>query len=366
MTYRYSSTPSFLRRSFRDNPRRSLWRWLTTAMLALVLTTQSAFAQNSVGMVKVQTKRMTPQLNAYAQVEPTSVLPLNAAETGVVSGLSVAPGMHVRAGQVLAELSGPSIQNLLLQDKANLRSAKAQFDDAQKSLAIQEDQLRIHLSTREMVHQAQSTFSKAQAGLKNAEAQLSAVERMRTVTAPTGGVVLSLSSRNGQLVQAGQPLVTLQSDGSLWLVATYYGNDLRAIRAGMTGQFTPSDSSGVIPVQVAALFASITPGGGEQVALQPTRGHAAWINGESGTVVLHAQSRILPVVPTRALILDQGKWWVMIRNAKGYRAQQVVPGPSQGWNTFIKSGLAPGAKVVTTNAYLLFHSEISEHYQIPD
>lgn len=342
-------------------------RWLPVGMLAMILGMQCAIAQtSSAGLVTVHAERMTPELNAYAQVQPTSTLPLHAAESGVISGLRVKPGMHVRAGEVIARLTGANIQNMLLQDKANLRSAKTQLITAKKSLAILKEQLHAHLSTREMVHREESATAKAQSAVDNAQAQLAAVQRMRTIAAPASAVVLSLNSHNGELLQKGQAVLTLQAEHSLWLVATYYGRQLRAIHVGMKGRFTPADGSAVIPVKVATLHGAMTPGGGEAIALRPTNGHARWINGESGRLRLNAPSRVLPVVPTSALILNQGNWWVLIHTAKGNRAQRVVPGPSEGWNTFIERGLAPGVQVVTANAYLLFHAQISAHYEIPD
>lgn len=71
-------------------------------------------------------------------------------------------------------------------------------------------------------------------------------------------------------------------------------------------------------------------------------------------------------VPTRALVLNQGKWWVMVRTAKGDRAQEVVPGQTQGWETFIVSGLPAGARVVVNNAYLLYHASVLEQFEIPE
>lgn len=345
---------------------KTLSRWLPLAMLAAGSILPSAVAQNQNGFVTVQAQRITQHFNAYARVEPTGTLPVNAAETGVVSGLRLAPGTRVTAGGILATLNGPGITNLLSQDRANLKAARTQASAARQSLAIQREQLRVHLSTREMAHQAASVLAKAQAAVKSAEAQLAAVEAMRTITAPASGVVLTLNSRNGQLLQGGQPVITLETDDSLWLVATYYGSDLQAVHPGMTGRFTPSDGEPGTAVKVAAILPAATTGGGESVALHAVARRAAWRNGESGMVVLDGASRMLPVVPTRALILNQGKWWVMIHTTKGNHAQQVVPGPSEGWNTWVERGITPGTQVITTNAYLLFHSQITEHYQIPD
>lgn len=92
----------------------------------------------------------------------------------------------------------------------------------------------------------------------------------------------------------------------------------------------------------------------------------ARVNGQFGTVTLNGAQRLLPVVPTRALVLDQGKWWVLVRTEKGEQPQAVVPGPAHGWQTVIESGLQPGEQIVVENAYLEFHRGISENYQPPD
>lgn len=348
------------------------FRWFaafvyTAAVFVFVATATSAACQASnANSVAVVLHAFTPHLAAYAQVEPIRVIPVDAAEAGVVEGLKVLPGMRVHAGQVLAHLTGPSLRALLTQSEANVRSARSQLSAAQKTLSIEREQLPSHLTTRQAVHQAESAQAQAQTALDNAQARLASVRSMMTLTAPASGRVLALNSANGQLVSTGQSVITLQPVHGLWLRASYYGAELRAIHVGMTGRFAPSDGGAEIAVRVCSIPGTLAPGGGESIALLPLHPHAAWLSGEAGTVTLHLPQQKLVAVPTRALVLNRGKWWVMVRTAKGARAQQVVPGPVQGWNTFIKSGLAPGTKVVVNNAYLLFHASTTEQFQIPD
>lgn len=316
--------------------------------------------------VAVQVQAVTPHLRAYAQVEPINVVPVDAAENGVVEELRVVPGTHVRAGQALARLGGPAMRTLLMQDEADVRSARSQLDAAQKTLAIDRGQLPSHLTTRQAVHQAESAEAQAQTVLDNAQSRLNAARQMITVTAPAAGTVLAINSPNGQLVSAGQAVVTLQPEGGLWLRADYYGVALSSIRPGMTGRFAPSDGGAPIAVRVCSAPAMLASGGGESIALCPVQQKAAWLSGEAGAVTLDLPAQKLVAVPTRALVLNQGKWWVMVRTAKGDQPQQVVPGPARGWNTFIESGLAPGTRVIVNNAYLLFHASAAEQFQIPD
>lgn len=333
------------------------------AAAAVCATGQSSSDNDA---VMAQVRAVTPHVVAYAQVEPISIVPVSAAEPGVIAGMKIVPGMHVRAGQELARLTGPTINALLLQSGADVRSARSQLEAAQKSLAIEQQQLPTHLTTRQAVHQAEAAEAQAQTTLDNARSHLEAVRQMTTVSAPADGVVLALNSADGALVSAGQAIVTLEPDNGLWLRANYYGADLNAIRVGMTGVFTPANGSAAVPVRVSSIPGTLSVGGAESVSLTPIKGKAALLSGQSGTVTLDLPSRQLVAVPTRALILNKGKWWVMLHTPTGDRAQEVVPGPAQGWDTLIERGLAPSAKVIVNNAYLLFHASIAEQYQIPD
>jgi len=338
---------------------------VVVAFVLIAVVKAAASQASDADLVTVQLHTLTPHVDAYAQVEPISVLPVNAAEAGVVIGLKVFPGMYVRAGQELAHLNGPNMNALLMQSEADVRSAQTQLSTSQKSLAIQREQLLSHLSTREAVHQAEGSVAQAQTAFDNAQGRLKAIRQMTIVSAPTDAIVLALNSADGELVNAGQPIVTLQSSRSLWVKAAFYGVDMAAIHVGMTGRFSPADGNEAIAVRVCAVFGTMTAGGGESIAMVPLHPGAHWLSGEAGTVTLDAPQRKLVAVPTRALILDQGKWWVMVHTAQGDRPQAVVPGPAEGWDTLIERGLAVGTQVVVNNAYLLYHSSISEHYQIP-
>ena len=322
--------------------------------------------RSDMAYVTVRLGKVTPHLEAYGQVEPITVLPVTAAETGVVTGLSVVPGMQVRAGEVLAHLTGPEIETMVLQGRADVRSAQVQLIAARKSLAILQQQLISHLSTRQAVHQAQGALAQAQTNFDNAQSHLQSVRQLMTLTSPLNATILTLSAADGQLVSTGQPILTLQIPGKLWLKAAYYGADAAAIRPGMRGTFSPAGGDETIPVRVREVFGPLAAGGAESVALVPARPGFGWVNGEYGTMRLDLPKRTMVSVPTRALILDQGKWWVLVRTARGDRPQEVVPGPARGWQTFLKSGLKPGAQVVVENAYFLFHRGIAQNYQPPD
>lgn len=341
----------------------------TLAMAWLILGPSALVAEGPFReppYVTAKVVAVTPRLEAYGEVQPITVLPVAAAQPGVIAGLKALPGMHVAAGEELARLEGPQIRTMLAEGRANARSAHAQLIASKNSLAILQQQLISHLSTRQAVHQAESATAQAQTNFDNAQSRLDAARQMVSLMAPASGMVLTVNATNGEIVSAGQPILTLQTAGRLWLKAAYYGADAAAIRAGMMGEFDPVDGSDPIPVRVSAVFGALTAGGGESVALTPATRKFRWMNGEFGMVALHLPEQRLVAVPTRALILSQGKWYVMVHTAQGDHPQAVVPGPARGWQTFLESGLKPQAQVVVENAYLLFHRDIAQRYQPPD
>lgn len=335
--------------------------------------TNRSAAAPEVGTVMVQSRPVTSHLSAYGQVQPIAPVRVRAAEDGAVTAMRVVPGSAIVAGQILASLSGPQIDALLVQRRAAFDAARARFAAAQGLLDIEHLQLALDLSTRQAVASAQSALATAKAEVDSTGADLRAARSLRYLRAPTAGRVLAVNAADGERVTAGQTVLTLQADDRLWLQAAYYGADAAAVRVGMTGAFRPASGGDAMAVRVVAVSASLAADGGESVGLMPVRGAKAnaprprrWLAGEYGTVTLAAGTRSLVAVPTAALVLDHARWYVLVAGPGGVRPQEVVPGPARGWFTFIVRGLSPGQRVVAENAYLEFQRGIAVRYTPPD
>jgi RND family efflux transporter MFP subunit len=318
----------------------------------------AALAAPEAATLTVRARPVARTLRAYGEVRPIAVTRIRAVEPGVVQRL-VLPGERVKAGQVLAVLGGPQAQSLLAQRRGALRAASIQ-------LAADRRKLTAQLVTRQ-------TLAADEAAYAAARGELQVAVQTLTVRAPAGGQVLAVHAADGEQVAVGQPILTLQTSRP-WLIATFYGARALEIVPGMRGRFQPV-SGAAIRVRVKTVSQALGPGGGEQVGLLPVsqdpRGaaaapSAAWRSGQWGTVTLNGPTRPLVAVPTRALILDRARWWVLVRTPGGDRRQQVVPGPTRGWTTYIVKGLRPGERVVVENAFLEFHRGISKRYTPPD
>ncbi|MDE2396345.1 MAG: efflux RND transporter periplasmic adaptor subunit [Burkholderiales bacterium] len=318
--------------------------------------------------VTVQAQAVTQALQAYGQVEPMAVVQVRAAAAGRLSGLRVVPGSVVKAGEVLARLGGPRMQALAVEREQALRSATAREQAALRAVQILRRQLAGQLATRQAVDAAQAESAAAAAAVRSAQAQWQEVRSLQTLQAPAAATVLAVQAADGEEMAPGQALVTLQPAGRLWVRASYYGADAALLHPGLTGRFQPAGSGPAVAVKVATVSSAISADGGLRVGLLPADPAAAsgWINGQWGRITLDGSTTRRVMVPTQSLILDRGQWWVLLHTPAGDRPQQVVPGPAQGWQTAIVSGLAPGQQVVAVDAFLEYHRGIAAHYTPPD
>lgn len=337
-----------------------IWILGTAAFLA------APCARAESGLVTVSAHAVTRHFVSYARVEPIATVSVEATATGVLHDLKTVPGSAVRADRILAVLRGPEIRAALVRAATAVRSAEARVAAAKKTLQADRRQLRGHLITEAAVADATSALARARNALIAANAARAAIRDAAVLRAPVAGTVLAVRAASGERVTAGETVLTLQPKHGLWVKAFYYGPDASAIHAGMTGRFFPSGGGSPVPIKVATVFGSLAPDGGEAVGMSATVGAPDWINGEAGTVTLNGPTRFLVAVPTSALVLDQGQWWVLVQTPAGIRRRAVEPGSVHGWQTYLDRGLEPGDRIVVENAYLRFHRQIAGNYQPPD
>lgn len=339
--------------------------WMATVTLSLctpALATPAIFT--------VHPQRVVSHIRAFARVSPVSRARVRAGLDGRLERLAVVPGCHVRAGQRIGDLGGSRVDARKARDRARMQAARSAEHDLRDALDIARDRLAQGLSTHQAVDRANEAFAWARARRVAAQQAWREDQALSELRAPASGAVVSVMAHAGERVRAGQALVLVQPDHDLMLTASVYAPDARRrLHAGMRGRFLPDDGSPAMAVRIAHLPPRLRPDGAQPVTLVPIRPLApadAWVSGETGTVQLEEQPVKRILVPTRALILDRGRWWVLLHTARGDRRRAVVPGARHGDRTVIVDGLAPGMQVVVDHAYRRFHRGIAHHYQVQD
>jgi membrane fusion protein (multidrug efflux system) len=112
------------------------------------------------------------------------------------------------------------------------------------------------------VRLAQARLGAAQAARDNAQLQLSYTR----ITAPVSGIVSRKQVEVGQLVQAGQPLLTVVSDTGVWVTANFKETQLNDIKVGQDVDLE-IDAYGSAPVK--GKVESLSAATGAKFALLP-------------------------------------------------------------------------------------------------
>src|SRR5262249_24651692 len=109
-----------------------------------------------------------------------------------------------------------------VQSESNLRAQQALVSSLQKQVEAAQADLNMALANTHQAHAAESTVASVRAQLANAEAQLKEAEvrlGYTKVYAPVTGTVSVRAAREGEVLTAGQPIVTIVDFGDTWVRA---------------------------------------------------------------------------------------------------------------------------------------------------
>lgn len=133
---------------------------------------------------------------------------------GRVASRTAELGMSVGRGQVLATLDPTDSQSEVLSAEAEVKSAEAAEGLARSELKRQQALFDKHFVARARVEEAEANWRAAAAKLNVATTALTTARNRLTYTellAPDDAIVSAVSANAGQVVEAGQPIVTLAS-----------------------------------------------------------------------------------------------------------------------------------------------------------
>ncbi|MDH4411700.1 MAG: efflux RND transporter periplasmic adaptor subunit [Rhizobium sp.] len=131
---------------------------------------------------------------------------------GRITTRAVDVGDVVKAGQVLMTLDTTSLELAVRQAEADLASAKAKLELADVNARRQATLLKTQATTRERLEEAEQTAEAAEATVRQKEADLTKAREQTSyasIIAETDGVVSAVNAEVGQVVAAGQSVVTI-------------------------------------------------------------------------------------------------------------------------------------------------------------
>jgi cobalt-zinc-cadmium efflux system membrane fusion protein len=291
--------------------------------------------------------------NAYAEIGA----PVAARAVRVLA----APGQHVRAGQVLAELRSLDLGRT----RGEHRQAEARVELARRSLERKRNLAQERITPLREVQEAEAELRSAEAALQAARGALDALgadagssdTARLLLRTPVSGTVIDRHLVRGAVTDPTEALFKVGDLSVLWLVAHAPERDAVRVRLGararvaipalpgtsLSGRVTMVGaqvdvSSRTIPVRIEV----DNPSG----VLRPGMSATAWLPVGEGTAVL--------AVPAAALQRVEDKWSAFIPQGEdAFEIRPVGRGRDLGGEVEILSGLRAGETVVVDGAFLL-------------
>jgi RND family efflux transporter MFP subunit len=293
-------------------------------------------------------------------IEAQSQVNVSFRTAGKIAARLVEVGDQIRADQVLARLDPQEQRANLANAQAALTSAEALLTQAKVSFKRQESLMAGGYTTRPSYDDAEQRLRTTQAAVESAKAALGTAQEQFSYTdlkAGVDGIVLSRSFEVGQVVQAGQTVMTMAQDGPRDAVFNIFEAVLAAPPESDTVAIALQADPQVTAVgRVREISPSVDPASGTvrvKVGLQSTPPAMSLGAVVIGTGKFHPREAI--VLPWSALYRWQNGPAVWIRDPKtGTVAPRAVTLERYAPDTIaLAGGVEPGEEVVIAGIQLL-------------
>jgi len=303
---------------------------------------QSALPPVSVHVVTVTPQETVASIEVVGTVEAVEKAVIAAKVTGSITDIPVVLGSRVKKNDLLVQISAEEISAGLLQ-------AKAQLAQARRNLEREKKLLQKNATTRETVKAMQDMFDVAEAGFQAARTMLG----YTTIIAPFDGVVTRKIAHAGDLATPGTPLLMIENDKILQVVAGVPEGLVVNIQTGdrLAVHVPAADlhADGIV-AEIAPTTDFLSRTSPVKIDIDPTSGLRT---GQFARVGLPGEKNISITVPASALVSfgQMEKIFVAVDGKTHLRL--VRSGGHFGNQVEILAGLEPGEQVIVDNNRLL-------------
>ena len=282
--------------------------------------------------------------------------PIYARTNGYVKRWLVDIGAHVTAGQLLAEIETPELDQQLRQAQAAQAQAQANLDLARITAARYQNLLKVDGVSKQEVDQANGTLAADEANLKAAIAtvdQLKDLQSFEKVTAPFAGTITARYIDIGSLIASGTNtlLFRLAETSTLRVYVNVPETYSPDIAPGVSADVRVPEVVGQkFPGEVVRTAGAIDPSTRTlltEVRVPNPKG--VLVPGQFGEVTFHLRSsRPAVVIPSNTLLFRaQGPQVALVKGDGKVHLQSVQLGRDFGNSLEVLSGLTPEDLVIS-------------------
>jgi RND family efflux transporter MFP subunit len=311
-----------------------------------------------VAVAAPDTKSKQSSIDLPGRLEAYSQAQIFARVSGYIKDLKVDIGTPVKAGQLLAEIDAPDLDQQIMQAEAEVTTAKANLELARQTLDRGRSLITSGAVSQQSLDQRAADAAGRSGLLKSTQANLDrlrVLEKYKSITAPFDGLVTARNTDLGALINAGAagaPLFVVSDTSRLRVYVNVPQNYAPSVRVG-------TQAALVVPEYPQRSFTATVEASSQSVdAASGTTRILLIVDNAAGSLMTGAFANVrleLPGaekainVPASALIFDQDGLNVATIGPDGrVLLKKVTISRDFGREVEIGSGLVAQDRIVTT------------------
>jgi membrane fusion protein, multidrug efflux system len=313
----------------------------------------------TVAVTQPDAKVVNPTIDLPGRLEAYSRAPIFARVSGYLKSWSADIGTHVTAGQVIAEIEAPDLDQQLMQAKADLASAEASARLSEATLNRRKTLIASNFVSMQEIDERTADLSNKNGTVKADQANVERLEVLsgyKKISVPFDGIVTARNTDVGALINAGAasgPAMFVISDiKKLRVYVDVPQNYVPSIKIGAKANITvPEYPNRTFQATVEASAQAVDVSSGTtrmQLGLDNSAGEL--MPGGYANVRLRLQSDSTPLsIPASALIFNQnGLRVATVGPNDKIRFKEVTIARDLGRTIELASGVSIDDRVVVT------------------
>ena len=289
--------------------------------------------------------------------------PIYARTSGYLSSYLVDLGDPVNAGQTLATIDAPEVDQELNQARAALAQVKAHLEIDRISAERWKDMAGKRAVAQQDADEKAATYAVTQADVVAAEANVSRLTQLKqyqTITAPFDGVISARNVDLGALVTAGgsgKALFRVTQRGTLRVYINTPQAYFQAMKPGLPVEVFVTEFPGrTFRGEVTRVAGALDPAARTlQTEVQLPNESGELIPGMFGQVRVKVKSPAPAlIVPSTAVFMrNEGTYLAVVDDANTVHLNKVLFGRDFGTKIEVLNGVAPGSHVINNPSDVL-------------
>jgi cobalt-zinc-cadmium efflux system membrane fusion protein len=282
--------------------------------------------------------------------------------SGVVQGINVVPGDYVKAGQELGVVSSAEVANY----NSALVTAQTNVTLTAKQLAQQKDLYKSGLASQVDVTNAEVSYEQAVASEIAAKKILNINGNDKNgqffIKSPINGFIVQMNVTNGMAIRTDNNagLFTISDLKDVWVDANVYEENISKVHLGDSVDVSTISYPGQIFRGKVDKLMNVLDPTTKAMKMRVVLQNPGYLLKPQmfATVTLNDDEHKRAIsVSSKALIFDNSQYYVIVVTGnKNVQIRPVQLISNNGKTAYIQAGLAPGERVIASDAILIYGS----------